>query len=105
MPMVLTKSVTTLSIYIDRVVTYSYNTTMQSTRPLREYRRSAVLSIRELAQKAGVSPTTISRIERGLVHNVWPATMRSIADALAVNADDITEFAASFVTLADFKRA
>ena len=66
---------------------------MSEKRTLSEHRRKAVLSIRELAEKANLSPATISRIEKGHVKQIWPATMRAIAEALNVASSDIAEFA------------
>lgn len=60
---------------------------------LREHRRRMVLSVRDLAEKTNLSPTTIWRIEDGRVTNIHPRTMRVIADALEVPVHDIAEFA------------
>lgn len=63
--------------------------------PLREQRQRAYLSTRDLASKAGVSPATIWRIERGDFEALQARTMRAIAEALGVPPTQITEFAAS----------
>jgi transcriptional regulator with XRE-family HTH domain len=60
---------------------------------LKEHRKRAVVSTRELATKSHVSPATIWRIERGGVTNIRPATMRAIARALNVLPSSIDEFA------------
>ena len=60
---------------------------------LKEHRRRAVLSTRELAERADVSPATIWRIERGEVAGIRPATMRAISRVLDVRPADIAEFA------------
>ena len=59
---------------------------------LKELRRREVISTRELADRANVSPATIWRIERGDVTNIRPATMRAIARALNVTPASIDEF-------------
>ena len=60
---------------------------------LKELRRRAVLSTRELADRAGISPATVWRIERGAAGRLRPATMRAIAKALRVDPAEIEEFA------------
>ncbi len=62
--------------------------------PLKEQRRRAFLSTRELAEKAAVAPDTIWRIEGGDYKRLRPATMRKIAAALGIHPSEITEFAA-----------
>ena len=60
---------------------------------LRAHREAAPLSIRELAQAAGVAPDTIVMIEHGRRKRIRPATKRRIAGALGVSVADIAEFA------------
>lgn len=62
--------------------------------PLRIVRRNALLSQRTLAERAQVTPTTISRIENG---SCVPqlSVMRLICDALGVSHFDVEEFAAA----------
>jgi DNA-binding Xre family transcriptional regulator len=62
-------------------------------KPLREHRRAALLTSTELAEKAGLSPATVWRIEGGKVRNIHISTMRKIAEALAVKPKEISEFA------------
>jgi DNA-binding XRE family transcriptional regulator len=59
-------------------------------RPLREVRADRLLSMRELAQRAGVAPTTIYLIEAGR-STPQPAVARRIAKALRVDPHVITE--------------
>lgn len=49
---------------------------------LRRLREAAVLSQRDLAKLAHVSPTTIVRAEQG--EDVYPSTVRKLAAALGV---------------------
>ncbi len=71
---------------------------------LRELRTRQVLTIRDLAAKAGVATGTIVRIEAG-----EPAprfvTMRKIAAALGVEPGEITEFAQAIEAAAEGKEA
>jgi len=50
---------------------------------LRELRALAVLSQEELAERAGVSESTVRKIETGVV-SPHPRTIRKLADALGV---------------------
>jgi transcriptional regulator with XRE-family HTH domain len=59
---------------------------------LRELRSQRLLSIRDLADQAGVAPGTIVRIEAGEPLPRF-VTMRKIAAALGVAAGEIEEFA------------
>lgn len=63
-------------------------------RALRVWRLNAGWSQEQLAERAGVNPSTILRIERGHAHRPYPATRKRIADALGVAVDAIAEFAA-----------
>ena len=71
---------------------------------LRELRTRQVLTIRDLAAKAGVATGTIVRIEAG-----DPAprfvTMRKIATALGVEPGEIQEFAEAIEAAAEGKEA
>jgi transcriptional regulator with XRE-family HTH domain len=51
---------------------------------LRELREDRALSMRELAQRAGVAPNTILRLESGRQTSAWPRTVRHLAEALGV---------------------
>lgn len=55
---------------------------------LREWRRRRALTQRELAEKAGISKVTVSRIETGL-EEPHISTIRSLAAALNVRADQL----------------
>ena len=59
---------------------------------LREWRRERLLTSNELAEKAGVSPATIWRIEAGSTTTVRIKTIRKIAAALGVEPREIAEF-------------
>src|SRR5919205_261441 len=55
---------------------------------LRRYREAAGLSQEELAERAGLSARGVSDLERVLRRTPYPATMRRLAAALALSADD-----------------
>ncbi len=55
---------------------------------LRALRRKMALSQRELAAKAGITQSTLNRIETGLQEPI-PKTKRKIAVALGVEPSDI----------------
>jgi transcriptional regulator with XRE-family HTH domain len=57
---------------------------------LRELREERVLSQRELAEQAGVSPKTILDIEQGRI-NPQPRTLRKIAEALGIEPGRLAE--------------
>ena len=52
---------------------------------LRKVRDERLLSQRELAEKAGLSPTTILKLEAGRVDDPHPRTIRKLAQALDVD--------------------
>jgi transcriptional regulator with XRE-family HTH domain len=56
--------------------------TMPTLPRLREWREERTLSQRELADRSGVSRTSIIEIEGG--RNAWPQTVRKLAKALGV---------------------
>jgi HTH-type transcriptional regulator, competence development regulator len=55
---------------------------------LKELREARALSLRELAQEAGVGHNTIYRIEHGQ-GNVLPRTLRRLARALGVEPSEL----------------
>src|SRR5215217_9287372 len=55
---------------------------------LRQLRTSAALSQEELAERAGLSPRGISDLERGVRRAPHLTTVRLLADALELTADD-----------------
>ena len=56
---------------------------------LRKVRDKRLLSQRELAERAGLSPTTILKLESGRVDEPHPRTIRKLADALEVDPDEL----------------
>jgi transcriptional regulator with XRE-family HTH domain len=56
---------------------------------VREAREKAFLSKRELAERAGLNRSTVGRIEGGITE-VYPRTIRKIAEALSVNPASLT---------------
>ena len=71
---------------------------------LREVRARQLLSIRSLAERAGVSTATIVRIEAGGSPPRF-VTMRKIAAALGVEPGEIAEFAQAIQAAAEGKEA
>jgi transcriptional regulator with XRE-family HTH domain len=55
---------------------------------LRELRRRRVLSLEELAEKAGVGRNTIWRLEHGVM-GAQPRTIRKLAKALDVEPEEL----------------
>ncbi len=62
---------------------------------LREWRNMRVLGTAELAKRAGVSKVTVINIEHGRSRAIKRRTMRRLAEALGVEAREVTEFAAA----------
>jgi transcriptional regulator with XRE-family HTH domain len=58
---------------------------------LREVRDHLLLSQRELAEKAGLSPTTILKLEDDRVKEPHPRTVRKLAQALEVDPAELVE--------------
>lgn len=58
---------------------------------LRQARDERLLSQRELAEKAGLSPTTIFKLEADRVDDPHPRTIRKLAQALEVDPRDLLE--------------
>jgi transcriptional regulator with XRE-family HTH domain len=56
---------------------------------LRKVRDRRLLSQRELAERAGLSPTTILKLESGRVDEPHPRPIRKLADALEVDPDEL----------------
>ena len=56
---------------------------------LRRVRDRRLLSQRELAERAGLSPTTILKLESGRVDEPHPRTVRKLAVALGVDPDEL----------------
>jgi transcriptional regulator with XRE-family HTH domain len=62
---------------------------------LRQMRGEARLTQEELAHKAGLSPRSISDLERGISRTARKATANLLADALAISASARTAFIAA----------
>lgn len=60
---------------------------------IREQRTSKKMSIRKLAEEAGISHTEIKRIEDGLRRQTSPQVLRSISGALNVPYEELMEVA------------
>jgi len=57
---------------------------------VKELRAERVMSLRELAETAGVSKDTIWRLESGTSTNAHPSTIRKLAKALGVEPSELT---------------
>ncbi len=57
---------------------------------LRELRRRRVLTLEELAQKAGVGRNTVWRLEHGVM-GAQPRTIRKLAKALDVEPEELVK--------------
>ena len=57
---------------------------------MRELRRRRVLTLEELAEKAGVGRNTIWRLEHGVM-GAQPRTIRKLARALNVEAEELVK--------------
>jgi transcriptional regulator with XRE-family HTH domain len=55
----------------------------------KELRTARGLSIRKLAEEAGVSTETIYSLEHGRRDFIWPKTARKLADALGVSPEEL----------------
>ncbi len=51
------------------------------------------LSQRKLASKAGISNSTVHRIEKGIIKNVKPQVLRKIAEALNISYQELLFYA------------
>jgi transcriptional regulator with XRE-family HTH domain len=56
---------------------------------IKELRTGRGLSIRKLAEEAGVSTETIYSLEHGRREFIWPRTAKKLADALGVEPKDL----------------
>ncbi len=56
---------------------------------LRRLRNEHLLSQRELAEKAGLSPTTILKLEAGRIEESHPRTVRKLVQALGVDPSEL----------------
>jgi transcriptional regulator with XRE-family HTH domain len=57
----------------------------------KELRTARGMSIRKLAEEAGVSTETIYRLEHGRRDFIWPKTARKLAEALGVDPAELVE--------------
>jgi transcriptional regulator with XRE-family HTH domain len=58
---------------------------------LRKAREAHILSHRELAIRAGLSPTTVLKLENAEISTPHPRTIRKLAAALEIDARDLLE--------------
>lgn len=56
---------------------------------LKRIRKSRMMTMKELEKISGVTQATISCVETGSVQQVRLGTLKSLADALEVTADDL----------------
>jgi transcriptional regulator with XRE-family HTH domain len=64
---------------------------------LRDYRERQKLSRDALAAKAGIAPSTIYKLERGLGQRPQPRVARLLAEALGVEPDAIDELRETYI--------
>ena len=62
---------------------------------LRRLREAAGLTQEELAERAGVTPDAIGALERGARRHPYPTTVRALADALGLSAEERAALVAS----------
>ncbi|WP_306359831.1 helix-turn-helix domain-containing protein [Nocardia sp. CC227C] len=65
------------------------NTATQLADRITERRRALKLSGKDLAGRAGLNPSTVSRIEQGVFAHPTPQCLRAIAEALGIPADEL----------------
>ena len=58
---------------------------------IKQYRKQRGLTQASLAEKAGVDPNTVARLERGL-HRASSLTIEKLSKALDVKASDILDY-------------
>lgn len=58
---------------------------------LKRYRRGSGLTQKELAQKAGVTQSTVTQIETGTIAEPRPRTLTKLANALGVTPTDLLD--------------
>lgn len=59
---------------------------------LKQYRAAAGLTQEELGQRANLSTRTVSDLERGISHRPYGHTVQRLAEALALNPDEVERF-------------
>ncbi|MGV9834255.1 helix-turn-helix domain-containing protein [Nocardia niigatensis] len=77
------------------MVTVSSSAPGQLAEFIKARRQELDLLGKDLAQRAGLSPSTVSRIEQGVFAHPTPECLRAIAEALNVPADHLLTLAAS----------
>src|SRR6266508_2330943 len=68
---------------------------------LRRAREAAGLTQEELAARAGLSTNSVSALERGQHHHPYPATVRALAAALELTAEERAGLIAAMPTRGD----
>lgn len=58
---------------------------------IKQYRKQSGLTQASLAEKAGVAPNTVARLERG-IHKASSLTIEKLSKALGVKASDILDY-------------
>lgn len=62
---------------------------------LEYWRATRRLTVRQLAEKSGISPKAISQIERGRVQHTYSSTLGKLAQALDIDIIELMELATS----------
>lgn len=71
---------------------------------LKEWRAARLMTVRGLAEAAGVAPTTVHFVETGRSAPTF-RVIRALATALDVKPAEVTEFAAAMATVGQGKAA
>src|SRR6478735_9654155 len=72
---------------------------------LRHFREAAGLTQEALAERAALTPNAVGALERGTRRHPYPATVRSLADALGLTDNERSALSALIPTRRDRNRA